>query len=140
MQKNSIIVNGKEVTGRTISFDEEGLKVDGKLIEPNVAKTDKKNKFVNEYDVNTEDVKVAFDAEEDGLASSFELDDTSEWDDEDFDDDFDDDFEDREIDFDEEYRKYKRKKRIKAACIIGGVCAVVGSAVTAALIFSKKNK
>lgn len=138
MQKNSILVNGKEVTGRTISFDDEGLKVDGKLIEANVAKTDKKNKFVNEYDVDTEDVKVKFDPETDGLSSAFDLDDSSDWDDEDFDDDFAD--EDREIDFDEEYRRYKRKKRIKAACIIGGVCAVVGSAVTAAWIFSKKNK
>lgn len=138
MQKNSIYVNGQIITGRTISVDEEGLKVDGKIVDPRVAVTDKNNKFVNEYDVDTEEVKVKFDAEADGLASNLEFDDTSDWDDDDFDDDFVD--ENDEIDFDEEYKKYKKKKRIKTACIIGGICAGVGSAVTAAWIFSKKNK
>ena len=49
MQKNSIYVNGQIITGRTISVDEEGLKVDGKIVDPRVAVTDKNNKFVNEY-------------------------------------------------------------------------------------------
>ena len=138
MQKNSIYVNGQVITGRTISLDEDGLKVDGKLVDPCVAVRDKKNQFVNEYDVETEDLKVKFDADKDGLAETLDFDDTSDWDDEDFDDDFDD--EEVDVDFDEEYRKYKKKKRVKLACIIGGACALLGSAVTAAYIYSKKNK
>ena len=99
----------------------------------NPCDTKRINEIADKYNL-----KVKFDADKDGLAETLDFDDTSDWDDEDFDDNFDD--EEVDVDFDEEYRKYKKKKRVKLACIIGGACALLGSAVTAAYIYSKKNK